>query len=66
MGDNQRLKKVLTFIELASAIQNDGANEENIIKVVSEMQPKIKPFLKLISSEKSKSDDSFVQYNRPQ
>ena len=69
-GDPQ-LRKALSYLEIVKNVQTNGADEKTLLNVLSQMNPKLQPFLRLMSmqeekKEEKKEEEPFVQYNRPQ
>jgi|GEM_PF-7118627 len=65
--NDERLKKVLTFVEIMGKVQNEGVDEKVTLDILSQINPKIKPLVKLINTQKGgETKEDFVQYNRPQ
>ncbi|MBQ7653259.1 MAG: hypothetical protein IJS93_02710 [Clostridia bacterium] len=67
-GGDPKLKKALSYLEIAESIKTKGADDKTLLNVLSQMNPKIIPLVKLLNSQEKKNEatDDFVQYNRPQ
>ena len=67
--ENEDYKRLFSLIELSKELENKSGDEnEDIIKILSIFQPKIKLIHNLLKSQnkQKETNDSFVQYNRPQ
>lgn len=67
---NQRLCKTLTMLESVRKINKDGFDQESVISLLSQYNPKLKPLVAILKNERKKDCDNSeandpIQYNRP-
>lgn len=63
---NQNLQKTICLLDSFEKVNKNGFNQESIISLLSQINPKLKPLVTLLQNEGRNKNSDYIQYNHPE